>query len=204
MHESVFAARKRAIEGEEEINLMMRQVINNLLNQTRREYSEKQRLLALGLEAIVFLIALPYALIRLGLIIDQWLGFPAVLPQQIRVILGGFLMLGSWLFAIWSIYVQFAIGKGTPVPLMATQKLIVQPPYAYCRNPMALGAIGLYLGFAVLFGSVGALILVLLGAGCLLTYIKLVEEKEMEMRFGQEYLSYRKRTPFLFPRFRSE
>ena len=180
---------------------MMRQMMNNLLKQTRREHSEKQRLLALGFEAIVFLFVLPYALIRLGSILDQWLGFSAILPQPIRVILGGFLVLGSWLFAIWSIYVQFTIGRGTPVPLIATQKLIIQPPYAYCRNPMALGVIGMYLGFALLFGSVGALILVLLGAGCLLTYIKLFEEKEMELRFGQEYLAYRKRTQFLFPRF---
>ncbi len=179
---------------------MMRQVMNNLLKPTRREYSEQQRLLALGMEAIVFLLVLPYALIRLGLILDQWLSFPAVLPQSVRIILGGLLILGCWLFAIWSIYVQFTIGKGTPVPLMATQKLIIQPPYSICRNPMALGAIGMYLGCALLFGSAGALILVLLGAGCLLTYIRLVEEKEMELRFGQEYLAYRKRTPFLFPR----
>jgi protein-S-isoprenylcysteine O-methyltransferase Ste14 len=84
---------------------------------------------------------------------------------------------------------------------MATQKLIIQPPYSFCRNPMALGAILMYLGVAVLFGSMGAVVLVLLGAGCLLTYIKRIEEKEMEIRFGQEYLDYKKKTPFLIPRF---
>ena len=89
------------------------------------------------------------------------------------------------------------------MPLMATQKLIIQPPYSYCRNPMALGAIGMYLGVAILFRSLGAVILVLLTASLLLIYIKLVEEKEMQIRFGQEYLAYKQQTPFLIPRFRN-
>ena len=87
------------------------------------------------------------------------------------------------------------------MPLMATQKLIIRPPYSYCRNPMALGAIVMYLGVAILFGSMGSVVLVLLGTGLLLTYIKRIEEREMEIRFGQEYLKYKKQTPFLIPRF---
>jgi protein-S-isoprenylcysteine O-methyltransferase Ste14 len=67
---------------------------------------------------------------------------------------------------------------------------------------MALGAIGMYLGAAILFGSIGAVILVLLFAGLLLIYIKRVEEKEMEIRFGQDYLAYKQQTPFLIPRFK--
>jgi protein-S-isoprenylcysteine O-methyltransferase Ste14 len=47
----------------------------------------------------------------------------------------------------------------------------------------------------------GAVILVMIGAGILLFYIKRVEEAEMEIRFGQEYLNYKKQTPFLIPRF---
>jgi protein-S-isoprenylcysteine O-methyltransferase Ste14 len=106
------------------------------------------------------------------------------------------------LFGLWSNYVQFTIGRGTPVPIMATQKLIVQPPYSYCRNPMALGAIVLYLGIAIWLGSLSALGMVLLPAICLLIYIKLIEEKEMELRFGADYIEYRRQTPFLIPRFR--
>jgi protein-S-isoprenylcysteine O-methyltransferase Ste14 len=66
---------------------------------------------------------------------------------------------------------------------------------------MALGAFGMYLGVAILFRSIGAVILVLLFASGLLIYIKRVEEKEMEIRFGQEYLAYKQQTPFLIPRF---
>jgi protein-S-isoprenylcysteine O-methyltransferase Ste14 len=173
---------------------------DRFLKQAAREYNPRQRLVALSVEAVFFIVILPFALIALGSWIDQWLRWPRLTYQPINLVLGGLFIVAGWLFAMWSIYVQFTLGRGTPVPLMATQKLIVQPPYAYCRNPMALGAIVLYLGVAILFGSLGAAVLVLLGAAWLLTYIKRVEEKEMEMRFGQEYLEYKRQTPFLIPR----
>jgi len=172
---------------------------DKFLKQTKREYSPNQRLVALAVEGVVFLIVLPFALIALGSSLDQWLRWLHILYEPINLVLGGLLIVAGWLFAIWSIYVQFTLGRGTPVPLMATQKLIVQPPYNYCRNPMALGAIVMYLGVAILFGSIGAVALVLLGTALLLTYIKRVEEKEMVLRFGQEYLEYKQRTPFLIP-----
>jgi protein-S-isoprenylcysteine O-methyltransferase Ste14 len=107
--------------------------------------------------------------------------------------------LSGWLLALWTIYVQFTLGRGTPVPVMATQELLVEPPYAYSRNPMALGAILAYLGASVAAGSAGAALLVGAAAGALLTYIRLFEEREMVARFGEAYLAYRRRTPFLLP-----
>jgi protein-S-isoprenylcysteine O-methyltransferase Ste14 len=38
----------------------------------------------------------------------------------------------------------------------------------------------------------------------ILIYIKWIEEKELEERFGSEYLEYKKRTPFLIPFFRKK
>ena len=174
---------------------------DKLLEQAKREYSPKQRLVALSVEAIFFLILFPYVLIKLGAALDQWLHWSPIKITAINHILGGLLIVAGWLSGVLSVYTQFTIGRGTPVPLMATQKLIVQPPYTYCRNPMALGAIVMYLGVAILFGSMGAAMLVLLSAGGLLTYIKRIEEKEMKIRFGQEYFEYKQRTPFLIPRF---
>ena len=87
---------------------------------------------------------------------------------------------------------------------MATQALIVQPPYTYSRNPMALGAIGMYLGVALLFHSLGSLIVV--------TDLRrrpsdLHQARQRNRRwratFGQEYLAYKQRTPFLVPRIRN-
>jgi protein-S-isoprenylcysteine O-methyltransferase Ste14 len=173
---------------------------DKFLEQASHEYSPKQRLIALLFLAPIFLFVLPYIFITLGARLDQWLQMPPILYAPINLVIGWLLIVAGWLFAMWANYSQFNLGKGTPVPLMATQKLIVQPPYNYCRNPMAVGAIVMYMGVAILFRSIGAVILALLFAGLLLIYIKRVEEKEMETRFGEAYLDYKRQTPFLIPR----
>jgi protein-S-isoprenylcysteine O-methyltransferase Ste14 len=48
------------------------------------------------------------------------------------------------------------------------------------------------------FSAVGLAIIYPVG---ILIYIKLIEEKELEERFGSEYLEYKRRTPFLIPHF---
>ena len=173
-----------------------------LLEQASHEYSPKQRAALLAAAGVIFVIILPLALLGLGGLLDRGLGWPKLLQPPVNAILGGLLIATGWPFALWSIYVQFTLGRGTPVPVMATQKLIVRPPYAYCRNPMALGTILAYLGVSVIAGSPGAALLVLLGAAALLTYIKVAEEREMVTRFGEEYLAYRRRVPFIIPRLR--
>ena len=173
-----------------------------LLKQASHEYSPKQRAALLAAAGVLFLVILPWALVRLGGRLDRGLGWPALVYPPVNAIAGGLMILVGWPFALWSIYVQFTLGRGTPVPVMATQELIVRPPYSYCRNPMALGTIVAYLGLSVIAGSPGAALLVALGAVALLTYIRLVEEKEMVARFSEAYLTYRRRVPFIIPRLR--
>jgi protein-S-isoprenylcysteine O-methyltransferase Ste14 len=172
------------------------------LKQAEREYNPGKRLIALGIEGIFFLAVLPAALVYLSSLLDQRFDLPRFTYGAANRLIGWVLILAGFLFACWAVYVQFAIGKGTPAPVMATQKLIVEKPYNYCRNPMALGTIVLYLGIAALIGSISAVTLVLVGAIFLLFYIRFLEEKEMEMRFGEAYQEYKQQTPFIFPRLR--
>jgi protein-S-isoprenylcysteine O-methyltransferase Ste14 len=65
---------------------------------------------------------------------------------------------------------------------------------------MTLGTTLFYLGIAIWLGSISAVGLGLVYPVGILIYIKLVEERELEERFGSEYLEYKKRTPFLIPR----
>jgi protein-S-isoprenylcysteine O-methyltransferase Ste14 len=150
------------------------------------------------------LLGLPYLFVFLGAKIDRWLSWPHILDEPWNLVLGVLLALSGWLLAMWTMDAQFNIGRGTPVPLMATQKLIVQPPFTYCRNPMTLGTLIAYLGVAAMFHSPGAGLVVLVFVSLLLIYIKQVEEKELALRFGQDYLEYKRRTPFLLPRFRTK
>jgi len=105
--------------------------------------------------------------------------------------------------AAWTGWVQFHHARGTPVPIMATKKLLTDKPYSFCRNPMALGAMLLYSGIAVLASSFLPVLAVFLFAIFVLAYIKLIEEKEMSLRFGDEYLRYKQSTPFIIPRLSS-
>jgi len=86
------------------------------------------------------------------------------------------------------------------MPLMATQKLIIQKPYSYCRNPLAFGLINFYFGITILIGSISSVVAVAIFSAIILSYNKIVEEKELEQRYGDDYTAYEKTTPFLFPR----
>ena len=171
-----------------------------LLKQAKREYSPEKRIIALIIEGVFLLGILPATLVYFSSLLDRRFELPPLAFGVVNIVLGcGFVAAGI-LLAWWAIYVQFTVGRGTPVPVMATQQLIIQKPYSYCRNPMALGAIAVYLGVAILTGSISAVGLVLTFAVLLLIYIKFLEEKEMELRFGEAYQEYRKRTPFIIPR----
>lgn len=75
-------------------------------------------------------------------------------------------------------------------------------PPLFESNPMVLGTVAGYLGFGVWLGSVSGIALVLVSAAILLVYVKTFEEKELEARFGADYLEYKRTTPFLLPRIR--
>jgi protein-S-isoprenylcysteine O-methyltransferase Ste14 len=85
--------------------------------------------------------------------------------------------------------------------MMATQELLVSGPFHYCRNPMSFGTILIYVGISLLIRSWSALGIAVIFSGLLIVYLKRIEEQELEIRFGEKYLEYKKKTSFLIPRF---
>ena len=170
---------------------------------SERQYSKAQRLMVVIFGGIVFWILMPFFIVAGSAFMDPWLSLPRFFHRSVNPILALVLMVAGWLFANWTVMVQFSFGKGTPIPLMATQNLVVKRPYTYCRNPMTLGTTAFYLGIAIWTGSLSALCLSLIYPVVILIYIKLIEEKELEERFSPEYTEYKQRTPFLIPRFRN-
>lgn len=120
----------------------------------------------------------------------------------VNLALGLGLVLGGIGLVVWSVSIQYTLGKGTPAPAVATKKLVTQGPYACTRNPMTLGALGIYLGIGVWMGSGVVILLSIVVFTLLLRFIYLHETRELAQRFGQEYLDYRDSTPFLLPRCR--
>ena len=171
---------------------------NKIIAWSRKEYTFEQRILSLLPEAIFFIIILPYALFLLSSWIDKFFSFPSF-SCLINAFIGSFMVILGIFFSGWSILTLFGKGKGTPSPVMATQKLVKEKPYSYCRNPMAFGNFIFYVGIAIIAGSPSFIILVILLTSLHLAYIKKVEEKELEERFGKEYEKYKSSTPFFLP-----
>ncbi len=100
---------------------------------------------------------------------------------------------------IWTVRLFARIGKGTLAPWDPTERLVVEGPYRYVRNPMITAVLAVLLGEAAVFGSAG----VLAWAGAFLavnwTYFVLVEEPGLERRFGDEYRAYKRAVPRWIP-----
>lgn len=162
-----------------------------------REYrTRSHKLLVLILGGILFVFALPYLMLFAGIAVDAYLDLPKILARPHNSVLGAILIALGLPYAAWSVWLQYRIGKGTPVPYVATQKLVISGPYKHVRNPMALGTIISYAGIGLWFNSISFIaIMIPVVFGPLLVFIKLIEEKELEERFGDQYRDYKKKTP---------
>ncbi len=148
----------------------------------------------------VFLILLPSLLYLVSL------GLPLPINSVLADGLGWLFVLFGIAFMIWTNIYMRKYGKGCPadvfnVPLgERTKKLLTDGPYRLSRNPMLLGTFAFYTGLALLLNSYGALCVPAIFILYMTHYVKKYEEPRLEQDFGQEYVQYKKATPFLFPR----
>jgi protein-S-isoprenylcysteine O-methyltransferase Ste14 len=109
----------------------------------------------------------------------------------IPIALGATLLL--WVFVVGISQTPKRVKLGlTPSVLMT------RGPYAFTRNPMYVAELGIWLGWALFFGSIGVLAgAVVLGAIVSLAIVPR-EEQTLERVLGQSYVQYKKRTPRWF------
>jgi protein-S-isoprenylcysteine O-methyltransferase Ste14 len=92
-------------------------------------------------------------------------------------------------------------GLGAPFAISLSRKLAADWMYAWTRNPMVLAGLAFLLALGIWFQSTLFILWVLiLFTPALLMFVKIYEERELEIRFGASYLEYKSRTPMLFPR----
>jgi protein-S-isoprenylcysteine O-methyltransferase Ste14 len=174
--------------------------MNNFQKWQNQDHSNKNRLLALVIGALIFPTLIPAFLIIVLPHVDTYLGIGSFYNGLGNIITGVIAILLGGILALWTIVIQIRLASGTPFPMLPTKKLLVIGPFRYCRNPMTLGTIIAYVGISILIGSFTALIVVALFAAILIGYLKTIEEKELEIRFGSEYREYKKKTPFIIPK----
>ncbi len=73
--------------------------------------------------------------------------------------------------------------------------LLIRGPYRFTRNPMFLGELMLWLGWAFFYGSVTVLVVFLLLSGIMNFIAVPREERELEAKFGEGYREYREKVP---------
>jgi protein-S-isoprenylcysteine O-methyltransferase Ste14 len=180
-------------------SIVFDRVVDFIVHISGRERSTGIKVLAVAVGATIFLVLLPWLGIYLGYLFSRAFSIP--FPRWLEVILGAASILTGCFWLAWSFVTQWRIGRGTPAPIAAPQRLIVRGPYRLCRNPIELGALLYYFGLGAVLVNLTAGLFVLavfwiLGSA----YHKFIEEKELLIRFGPDYEAYRRQTPFLIPR----
>ena len=91
-------------------------------------------------------------------------------------------------------------GLGAPFAVAFSRKLAVDWMYAWTRNPMVLGTLAFLLALGIWTQSLLFVAWVLLlVTPAWLAFVKIFEERELEICFGNSYLEYKAKTPLLFP-----
>jgi protein-S-isoprenylcysteine O-methyltransferase Ste14 len=145
--------------------------------------------------AVMLLVGVPF--IRALTTHQDWFGWVLPIPSDIGM--GLVIITGA---ACLLTVVNLALkGFGAPFFIVLSRKLAADWLYARTRNPMVLATLAWFLSLGIWFQSVLFVLWVLIPfAPALLAYVKVYEERELEIRFGTSYLEYKARTPMLFPR----
>ena len=135
-----------------------------------------------------------------SLYMDRAFGFPKLLSVPIGTLIGVVLLSLGLVIWAWCV-VWFSKAKGTPVPFNPPRELVTVGPYAWSRNPMLTGVFAFLFGIGFLLHSV-SMVFVWMPAFVIFNVLelKLVEEPELERRFGESYIEYRRRVPMFVPK----
>ncbi len=159
-------------------------------------------------EVVVMWIGTAIVLALLGLAGPRWLDWNWQAPLALQLI-GGVLLAASVLIGVWAVgqmgwaRVLFAAalfppGRGAEEQNIP-QKLVVQGPYRYVRNPLYATDMTLMLGTALLTQNWGLALLLAAYIAQLIMQLRL-EERELRARFGPSYVRYCQLVPRFIPR----
>jgi len=153
--------------------------------------------------AVFFFIYLSLFVVA-SVLADNFLRFPKLLPKPLNMILSVPLIVVGLTLNLWAT-VHFFKAKGTPVRFNPPPELVTTGPYAYVRHPQAFSWFILFFGFGFLRQSV-SLVFVFTPLFVLISVLdaKMIEEPELEERFGEEWVKYKKRVPMFIPSLRKK
>ena len=137
--------------------------------------------------------------IRAARKLDRWLKLPILTSEPVKWLFSLPLLFMGIALTFWSAF-RFVSKHGTPVPLNPPPKVVTDGPYAYTRNPMLTGNYLIFFGLGFWYKSIALTFIItpLFIAGNYF-HLKCVEEKELELRLGEEYTEYKSKVPMFIP-----
>ena len=91
-------------------------------------------------------------------------------------------------------------GNGTAAPVLPPKKFVAVGLFRFVRNPMYVGILLVIVAEAIFFRSAWLLLYASLLWLAAHSFVVLIEEPQLEKRFGVSYKDYVKRTPRWIPR----
>lgn len=114
---------------------------------------------------------------------------------------GVLVVLAGLSFFLYTVFLFGKIGGGTLAPWSEKQKLIIDGPYRYCRNPMITSVLSILVGESLILNSPAILVWALTFFIINTIYFVVSEEPGLEERFGDDYRTYKRNVPRWIPRF---
>jgi protein-S-isoprenylcysteine O-methyltransferase Ste14 len=137
------------------------------------------------------------AIIRAVTTYQDWSGWMIPIPIGVGLVL----VIVTGLAGLLTVANLALKGFGAPFAIALSKKLAIDWLYAWTRNPMVLAGLALLVSLGIWFQSaLFVLWALIVFTPALLFFVKVYEERELEIRFGASYLEYKSKTPMLFPR----
>jgi protein-S-isoprenylcysteine O-methyltransferase Ste14 len=124
-------------------------------------------------------------------------GWVMPLPPEV----GLALMIVSGALALLAVANLALRGLGAPFAIALSRELAMDWLYAWTRNPMVLSALAFLIAVGLwLRSTLFVLWVIAIVVPAILLFLKVYEERELEIRFGEAYRGYKAKTPMLWPR----
>jgi protein-S-isoprenylcysteine O-methyltransferase Ste14 len=154
---------------------------------------------------LLIFIFVPILTYFIGTTIDALFFLPPFPPFPFNIVLGLGILLSGAAVGIKATRQLRRAGKGLPWGAFAKDAqattLVTTGIYAHIRNPITFGYTLLPLGMGLIFRSLGMAVPISLTVLVIMVIrIKRIEEPQLTAQFGEEYLEYKRTTPFMVPR----
>jgi len=132
-----------------------------------------------------FLVVAPLVILVLE---NRWqlhlvLGWPAAAA-------GIVILVAASALGLWSAVSMSTIGHGTPLPSAMPTSLVIEGPYRFVRNPMAVAGIVQGVAVGLILSSWLVVAYAVIGSLLWNYAVRPLEEADLEQRFGNEFRAY--------------